>query len=108
MKNINYKSIGSVVSLEGGTQKLMIIARGVLIKCGGQTNFVDYAAVPYPYGLSGENVVYFYDDKISEVIFEGYSDNDDKLIAERINKYIEETNPEKINIAALKKASEEK
>ena len=48
MEKINYIPLGSIVLLSGGTQKVMIISRGLNVQNGGRVLFFDYAGVPYP------------------------------------------------------------
>ncbi|WP_206603429.1 DUF4176 domain-containing protein [Bifidobacterium catulorum] len=57
--------IGSVVYLAGGNQKIM--SRDV---------FFDYTGVLYPQGFDPDNIYYFHDVDVDEVVFEGYRDDD--------------------------------
>ncbi len=88
-----YMALGSVVLLEGGTQKLLLIARALHVKNGAKTFFFDYGAVPYPQGLIGDQMIYFNSKDISKVIFEGYSEVEDENLVEGINRYLE-THPD--------------
>ena len=85
MEKINYIPLGSIVLLSGGTQKVMIISRGLNVQNGGRVLFFDYAGVPYPEGLNGDQVAYFHHDAISRVVFEGYSDVDNEQMVDNIN-----------------------
>jgi hypothetical protein len=89
MERINYLPLGSIVLLNGGIQKIIIISRGLIVENNGQELFFDYAGVPYPRGLVGDSVAYFNADNIAKVVFEGYSDEDNQVIVDNINKYIE-------------------
>lgn len=88
MERIDYIPLGSVVLLRGGIQKVIIIARGINTKQGGETVFFDYGAVLYPEGLTGDRMAYFNHDAISQVVFRGYDDEDSKLCAKNINDYL--------------------
>ena len=52
MNKINYVPLGSVVLLNGGSQRMLIIARGLNVENEGSTYFFDYGGVPYPNGLT--------------------------------------------------------
>ncbi len=86
---IDYVALGSVVLLKGGTQKIVVIARGLNVKNGEKVFFFDYGGVPYPNGLTGDQIAYFNQDSISRVVFEGYRDVDDENVVENINRYLE-------------------
>ena len=92
---MNEKSIlplGSVVLLEGATRKLMVIARAIRVRNGNKTFFFDYGGVPYPEGLTGDQMAYFNADQISRVVFEGYRDVDDENLTDSIRVF-ERSNP---------------
>lgn len=99
MNRIDYYALGSIVLLEGGIQKILITSRGLVVKNGDKEVFFDYAGVMYPEGLTSERIVYFNHDSIAKVIFEGYSDDDDKVIVNNINNFLEKNpNLEKGNV----------
>ncbi len=81
--------LGSIVLLKGGAQKVLIIARALNVKNGGEEYFFDYGGVTYPEGLMGDQIAYFNADKISKVVFKGYSDVDDENMVDNIDRYIE-------------------
>lgn len=71
--------LGSVVLLEEGLQKLVIVGRGA-IYTDQQTEkdtFADYMAVLYPSGLNPETTIFFDHENIDKVVFEGYSDEEE-------------------------------
>lgn len=82
--------LGSIIYLKDGTKKLMIIARGLLVKTGidDKRSFFDYGGVAYPEGLQGDEMAYFQHEAIAKVVFEGFHDLDDEMIVERINTFI--------------------
>lgn len=84
----NTLPLGSVVLLEGGIQKLLIIARALNVKNGNKEFFFDYGAVAYPEGLVGDQMAYFNRENISKVVFEGYHDDDDAVFVQRIQGYL--------------------
>ena len=91
MSKAKYVPLGSIVLLKGGTQKLVVIGRGLQVRSGdGKIYFFDYVGVPYPQGLTGDQALYFNIDMISKVLFEGFSDGDDKIVTDSINEYLEQ------------------
>lgn len=84
----NTLPLGSVVLLEGGIQKLLIVARALNVKNGNKEFFFDYGAVAYPEGLIGDQMAYFNHENIAKVIFEGYRDDDDAVFVKRIQDYL--------------------
>ena len=95
MERINYLPLGSIVYLEGGTQSLLIVARGLMVKNGDNLVFFDYTGVPYPRGLVGEQVAYFQHSQIADVVFEGYRDDADTEAVNNINNFLSQ-NPDVI------------
>ncbi len=93
MERINYYPLGSVVLLDGGIQKLLITSRGLIVNQDGEEVFYDYAGVPYPDGLVSDTIAYFNHDGIVKVVFEGYHDDDDEVIVNNINRFLE-NNPD--------------
>lgn len=93
MERIDYLPLGSVVLLDGGIKKLVIIARGLLAQGKAGQVFFDYGAVLYPEGLQGDRMIYFNHKDIAKVVFKGFSDDDDVVMADNINKYLEK-NPD--------------
>lgn len=89
MEKINFLPLGSVVYLEGGNKKVVIIARGLVAKNGDGFILFDYGGVPYPEGLMDDKMAYFQHEAISKVVFEGYKDLDEEATVDKINAYIE-------------------
>lgn len=87
---VNYVPIGSVVLLKGGSRKVIIIGRALNVENNGKKFFFDYGGVPYPEGLTGDQLAYFNNDDIAKVVFEGYKDVDDENVVKNINRYLEE------------------
>lgn len=88
MEKIDYLPLGSVVLLNGGIQKLLIIARGINTKQDDQIVFFDYGAVLYPDGLTGDRMAYFNHDAVNKVVFYGYDDEESKIYSNNINDYL--------------------
>lgn len=85
---VNVLPLGSVVLLNGGIQKMLIIARALNVRNGNKEFFFDYGAVAYPEGLIGDQMAYFNHENIAKVVFQGYADEDDAVFVQRINDYL--------------------
>lgn len=89
MERINFLPLGSVVYLKEGNKKVLIIARGLIIKQESGPVFFDYGGVMYPEGLQDDQMAYFQHDAVSKVVFEGYRDLDDEATIDKINAYMQ-------------------
>ena len=78
--------LGSVVIIDGGYRKFMVIQRGIQVNVNGKSHFFDYGACLYPEGLIGDKIMYFQNSDVKKIISEGYSDEDDKMMVENIAK----------------------
>ncbi|MCG2208759.1 DUF4176 domain-containing protein [Staphylococcus epidermidis] len=76
------ETIGSIVYLKEGSQKLMIINRGPIVEIEGQKYLFDYSACKYPVGVVEDQIYYFNEENIDNVIFEGYCDQDETRFQE--------------------------
>ena len=76
----NLLPIGTVVLLHNGTIDVMIIGRFPLYNQEGTIGYFDYVACLYPTGAANEELLYFNQENIEKVIFEGYhSEKEDDL-----------------------------
>ncbi|GBG97083.1 DUF4176 domain-containing protein [Lactococcus termiticola] len=74
-------SVGSVVYLKEGTLKVVVIARGQLVKLKENENkptYFDYLGSLYPQGYDVDNRYYFNQEQIEKVVFPGYSDDEEQ------------------------------
>ncbi|HEL2460775.1 DUF4176 domain-containing protein [Streptococcus suis] len=74
--------LGSIVRLAEGDAKLMIISRYPLYKNQGELGYFEYSACLYPTGQNQEESYFFNHEDISEVIFEGFSDEAEEAAQE--------------------------
>ena len=81
--------LGSVVYLEEGTQKLIIIGRGVIFEDSDSSEqvFADYMGTLYPSGFQKNSNIFFQHENIDRVVFRGYSDEDEKRFLEVYNNW---------------------
>ncbi|GGK09387.1 type II secretion protein [Lentibacillus kapialis] len=82
--------IGSIVYLKEGTSKLMILNRGPLLETDGERKMFDYSGCFYPQGLDPDNVFYFNEENIDDVVFEGFTDSEEKRFQKVYNDWKEE------------------
>lgn len=69
-----YLPIGSVVRLNKGEKKLMIVSRFPLYKDGNDIGYFEYCSCIFPSGIDGKEFIFFNKEDIAEVYFEGYVD----------------------------------
>lgn len=87
--------IGSIVFLKEGTSKLMILNRGPIIELEGEQKMFDYSASVYPQGLVADAVLYFNEENIDEVVFEGFKDSDEERFETLYNQWLNENEIQK-------------
>ena len=97
MEKIEFHPLGSVVIVRGGVKKTMIIARGIAAEIGGAPKIFDYAGCLYPEGLIGDQIMYFNHADIAKLVFTGFHDEDNELMVENINVWLEKTSYERGN-----------
>lgn len=72
---IDYLPLGSIVRY--ASSLVMIEQR--MVRPKGKDYYIDYRAIPYPTGVFNDQMyLYFNDDDIEEVIFTGYTDEEDE------------------------------
>lgn len=83
-----YLSVGSVVLLQGGEKKLMIIGfAGLAPETEGK--IYDYIGCFYPEGIiSSDKNILFNHSQIAEICFEGYSTQEDIEYKEKLNNIV--------------------
>ncbi|MBK4779964.1 DUF4176 domain-containing protein [Streptococcus lactarius] len=82
--------IGTIVYLKEGSQKLMILNRGVTIDQNGESVLFDYSAALYPIGLNPEQLFYFNCEDVDKVVYPGYSDEEEERFAEIYQRWLDE------------------
>lgn len=91
-------SIGSVIRLNEGEVKLMIMNRTPLHNKDGVIGYFDYSACIYPTGQTDQQAYFFNQEDIAEVYHEGYVDEEEKLFQEQYESRIKEVPYPKFNI----------
>lgn len=105
-EKIDYLPLGSIVILKGGVQKVVINARGLVSMATDPAGFFDYGGSLYPQGIVGDQILYFNHKDIARVVFEGFSDDDDKMMVENINEWYSKTDIERADVSNLIKKKE--
>lgn len=81
--------IGSVVRLKDGKKKVMVFGVKQTDKGTGEEH--DYIGVVYPEGNLGEELQFFFEhDKIEEVVFRGFEDQERENFINRLAAYYDE------------------
>ncbi len=82
--------IGTIVYLNEGTSKIMIVNRGPLVTDEeGEQVMYDYTGCLYPEGLDANNVLYFNEENVDKVVFEGYKDEEEERFLELYEELLE-------------------
>jgi len=105
MEKVEYLPLGSIIVIKGGVRKVVIVARGVGAKINGNMRLFDYSGCVYPDGITGEKTLLFNHSEIQKVIFMGYTDEDEKLMVENINEWVNTCGLEKGDPYELNKES---
>ncbi|MGX7244337.1 DUF4176 domain-containing protein [Enterococcus quebecensis] len=84
------QSLGTIVYLKDGRARVMIINRGPIIEKEGISCLYDFAGCVYPIGMNPEQVLYFNEENIDKVLFEGYRDEDEQRFEELYVKSVED------------------
>lgn len=82
-------SIGSIVYLKEGSQKIMVLNRGPVLKENDEKVLYDYSGCKFPNGLNPEEVLYFNQENIDKVVFAGYTDEEQERFDDLYNEWLE-------------------
>lgn len=95
---MNILPIGSVIYLNNGLKKVMIVGRKMIRKEDGN-KYYDYGAVLYPEGLVSEELVFFNEENISKTVYLGFIDEDEDELNRRLVTWASETTLERCEVA---------
>lgn len=88
--------IGSIVYLNEGTSKIMILNRGPILPSEESEDegiWYDYSGCIYPQGLDPNNVLYFNEENIDEIVFEGFKDGEEERFQKLFHDWKAEDKP---------------
>lgn len=80
--------IGSIVLLKEGKQKLMLLNRTPIIELNNEKQYFDYSACGYPLGMVANQIVYFNEENIDKVLFNGFHDEDENKFEELYKNWL--------------------
>ncbi len=89
MEKTDFLPLGSIVIIKGGVKKTMIVARGLATKINDEMQFFDYGGCLYPEGLMGDQMLFFNHTDIMKVVFTGYTDDDNALMLENLDAWLQ-------------------
>ncbi|WP_314059216.1 DUF4176 domain-containing protein [uncultured Vagococcus sp.] len=81
-------AIGSIVYLNEGSKKIMILNRGPLVVIENQKTMFDYSGCIYPLGLVSDEILYFNEENIDKAIFNGFSDEEETRFEEIYREWL--------------------
>ena len=64
----------------------------------------DYGACTYPEGMMGDRLMYFQASDINKVVFKGYTDDDERIMVDNIQKAMESLDVERADVRRLKQS----
>lgn len=80
--------IGSIIYLKEGSQKIMILNRGPVVNEKDRNALYDYSGCKYPNGLNPNEVLYFNQENIDTILFNGYKDEDETRFEQLYNEWL--------------------
>ena len=108
-ERVDYLPLGSVVIVHGGVKKYVIVARGLQLKINGDYKLFDYGACTYPEAEerkmrilkeNGYNAV----RSAHYPCFKGYTDDDERIMVDNIQKAMESLDVERADVRRLKQS----
>lgn len=86
----NILPLGTIVTLQNGDDtKLMIVSRASLTETEeGEKVYFDYGAVVVPNGLQGNQLLFFNQEDVKQVIFRGYVDLHEQQFEEEYDELV--------------------
>lgn len=91
--------LGSIVRLYGDDDyKLLIINRVVKAELRGEQGYFEYSGCLHVIGAVNEEFLYFNQEDIAEVFFEGYKDEDEKNFQIYYREFLEKNTLKKLKL----------
>lgn len=85
----NILPIGTVISLNNGFAKIMIVSRFPLYNFRGEIGYFDYSGCLYPSGIVDNQTYFFNSEDIDKIWFEGYIDEKETEVQEMFKEQTE-------------------
>jgi hypothetical protein len=83
--------LGTVLTLKGNDKLVMLISRGVVLERAGQREWYKYGACLWPEGSNASSMACFNDEQIGEVLFHGYTDDQEHAYTQTLGAREEAT-----------------
>lgn len=93
----NMLSLGSVVYLKSGKIPVMIVSRQPILNLKTGVCYFDYGGVNQLTGLVSNQAVYFNQEDISTIVFEGYISENEERFQEAMEEWATNTDIKKGN-----------
>lgn len=87
--------LGSIIYLKEGTAKLMVVGRGASFDNGEGQTFSDYIGVVYPNGIDPQDALFFNNEDIDQIVFEGFTDEEEERYVRVYEEWKEDLDKEK-------------
>lgn len=81
-------SIGSIVYLKEGSQKIMVLNRGPVVNENDKNILYDYSGCRYPSGLNPNEVLYFNQENVDSILFNGYTDEEEERFEQLYTEWL--------------------
>lgn len=79
---------GSVIRIQGSDKTLLVISRAVVVPPNGKRSYYDYGCCLWPEGLMSDAVIYCNHDAVTEVLFRGFENEDERKMRETVIKAV--------------------
>lgn len=90
MKKEDILPVGSIVEIKGCPYQILIIGRAILSEIGVERIFNDYTGCFYPQGMIDDNLFYFNNDDITNILYTPPLSEDEETLKKTIMKVIED------------------
>ncbi|MBC1936477.1 DUF4176 domain-containing protein [Listeria grandensis] len=94
-------SVGSVVYLNEGRVKIVIMTRYPLVEAENKKMYFDYMGSKFPEGLDPKQTIYFNEENIDSVVFEGYQDEEEKRYQVVLQELVKNSEYEKGAVSSI-------
>ncbi|MBC1948961.1 DUF4176 domain-containing protein [Listeria welshimeri] len=94
-------SVGSVVYLNEGRVKIVIMNRYPLVESENKKIYFDYMSSKFPEGLDPKQTIYFNEENIDSIVFEGYQDDEEKRYQLVLQELVENSEYEKGIVSSI-------
>lgn len=86
-----FLELGSIVTIKNHVEcKFIIMSRALIVKTDGKLKLYDYCGCLYPEGIAENQITYFNEEDVEEVIYHGYRDSNEDIHQDLLNKRIAE------------------